>query len=295
MSNNNDLGYMRELIWYMELRAKAQMKGIDVLSEVNELRNLHNALAADNGKYNYAVVKRIGSVYFSIDEDGGMYLDCYHDGNCRCYTVGYTHSFTEAEKIVENYNEKFANLPKFYGFIRQYENEPQEILDYQVMALNHFAEKYGIQYETIFGCRGGYAEEPHKAGSIEDTFNIPGINNVQESCSKFFTDMAENSGILCIADRSRLDGDYWVWKETQDIIEVDRVQYHYDNIMEYQVYEPKEKNECISENMPEQEQYMPEYGYNSMPGDIPECILEQEYDYMPDRMQEYAPGNNAPF
>ena len=299
MSNNNDLGYMRELIWYMELRAKAQMKGIDVLAEVNEPQNLHNALAADNGKYNYAVVKRIGSIYFSIDEDGGMYLDCYHDGDCRSYTVGYTHSFTEAEKIVENYNENFANLPKFYGFIRQYENEPQEILDYQVMALNHFAEKYSIQYETIFGCRGGYAEEPHTAGSIEDTFNIPCINNVQESCGRFFTDMAKNSGILCIADRSRLDGDYRVWKESMDIIEVDRVQYNYCNIADYRECKPEQENECIQENVPEQGQCIPEHERNSVPGDIPGYISEQKYKYTLEQEDEDCAGDvsilDAPF
>lgn len=255
--DNNNLEYMKEFLLYMDLRAKAQAKGIDVLAEINEPKNLYGRLTTNDRNYNYAVVKQIGDMHFTIDEDGGMYLDGYHDGDCRRYTISYIHSFTEAEKKVENYNPNIANMPKFYGFIRQYENEPQEILDYQVIALNYFAEKYNIQYESIFGCKGGHAEEPQKAMCIEDTFNIPGINNVQESCNKCFSDLAKNSGILCIVDRSRLDGDYWIWRETIDILEVDRVQYKHENIMQYHEYKPEQEKGYIPENTPEQEDNQP--------------------------------------
>lgn len=288
--DSNDIQYIQEFIRYIELRAKAQKKGIDVLAEENEPKNLYSRSVTNGRRYNYAVVKHIGGLNFTISQDGGMYLDYYCDGECRCYTVDYIHSLYEAEKIVENYDPNIAAMPKFYGFIRQYEGEPQEILDYQVMALEHFAEKYGIRYETIFGCKGGYAEVQEGTGGIEDTFNIPGIDNTYLSCKRFFDDMDKNGGILCITDRSRLDGDYWIWKETTDIMELDRVQYHYGNIMEYQVYEPKEKNECISEDMPEQGQYIPEYGHDSMPGDVPEYISEpSEPEY------GYCPGDSCPF
>lgn len=286
MRGSNDLGCMRELIWYMELRTKAQMKGIDVLVEVTDTPDItHKLNAVGNTKWNYAIVKHIGNMTFSINEDCEMFFDYYHDGMYRPGMISYSYSLYEAERIVEKYNGNIVNMPKFYGFIRQYEGEPHNILDYQVMALNHFAEKYGIKYEEIFGCKGGYAEPQEEGSCIEDTFNIPGIDNMYHSCEKFFSEMAKNDGFLCIADRSRLDGEYIVWNQDWDIIEVDSVPYNHDNIMEYQEYKPEGKNECIPENTPEQEHYIPEYGHNSIPGDIPECILEQEYDT----------GNNAPF
>ena len=277
--DNNDIQYIQEFIRYIELRAKAQKKGIDVLAEVKEMPDAPRSLVTDNTGWDYAVVKHIGGLDFTISKDGKMYLDYYCDGECRCYTTLYIHSLYEAERIVENYNPNIANMPKFYGFIRQYEGEPQVILDYQVMALEHFAEKYGIRYETIFGCKGGYVDVQGGTGGIE--VNIPGIDNVYLSCKRFFDDMDKNGGILCITDRSRLDGDYWVWKETTDIMELDRVQYSYANIMEYQEHEPERQNECMLENAPEQGQCIPEYGCNSIPGDVPEY--------------GYYPGDSCPF
>lgn len=293
IDSSKDTDYIKEFIRYIEIRAKAQKKGIDVLAEVNEPSNCHSALVTNDRKYNYAVVKYICGLDFAITEDGEVYLDYRHDGPYLCHDTIYCYSISEAERMVENYNENILQMPKFYGFIRQYEGEPHNILDYQVIALNYFAEKHSIKYEAIFGCKGGYAEPQEGGRCIEDTFNIPGIDNVHRSCEKFFSDIAENDGILCIADRSRLDGDYIAWHQDWDIIEVDSVPYNHDNIMAYQEYKPEQ--ECVPENTPEQEYYIPEYGHNSIPGDIPECILKQEYDYAPDHMQEYGTGNIAPF
>ncbi|MDE6749301.1 MAG: hypothetical protein K2K21_09635 [Lachnospiraceae bacterium] len=252
MSNNNDLGYMIELIWYMELRTKAQMKGIDVLIEVNESETLHSGLESDNSSYNYAVVKYIGDISFAINKDGDLYLDYYNEGISRFPSICYRYSFSEAEEIVKNYNENIVNMPKFYGFVRQYKDEPREILDYQVMLLNHFAERNGIKYETISGCYGGNAET--EIEYLRNKDSLSSIDKLYYSCKEFFEDMNENNGILCIASRSRLDGAFWVWRQAADIITVGSFQYKCANIMEYQEYKPEEKNECIPENMPEQEQ-----------------------------------------
>lgn len=238
MYNNKDLQYFDELVKYIELRAKAQKKGIDVQVRVTRPSNLPNTLVSNIREYHYALIKPICGLPFEIMEDGSLYLDYHHDDPHFDHTT-YCYSLCEAEKRVEDYNESILEMPKFYGFIRQYEGEPHNILDYQVIALSYFAEKNGIKYETIFGCKGG----PKPQGTGIWAEGVDGIVNLHYSCKKFFSEIAERNGILCIVDDSRLDGGYLAWNQIMEILEISNFSYDHDSVIAYQEYELGEKSE----------------------------------------------------
>lgn len=220
----------QEIMRYGDLRTKALGKGIDVVVGIPHSLGMYLDSKEDIEDVGYAVIKHIANKRFSIREDGSLYLDCEWWNDTRCSTVHYHYSLDEVEKIVESYDESSIKLPKFYGFIRRYEDEPHCILNIQMLELKHFAETHGIKYETIFGCSGGYAAVPNPTNLAEE-YNIDGIENVIYSCEDFFDDVGKNNGILCITDFTRLDGAYFDWAEWLDIISIDSVSYI--NIVNY--------------------------------------------------------------
>ena len=260
---------LEEVIRYRDLRVKALAKGIDVEIGKNDYTNTCPDTKKINEDVGYAVIKHIASETFSIRKDGSLYLDFAWYNDTRCSTVHYRYSLDEVEKIVESYEESSIKIPKFYGFIRRYEDEPHYILNIQMSELKHFSEAYCIKYETIFGCSGGY-EAVLNPTNLAEEYNLNGINNTIYSCENFFNDVTENNGILCITDSTRLDGAYFDWAEWLDIISINDIPY--DNIMKYCKKPSENTNTYQNEN-------------NNLTGDTPEYLLQQQYESMLEQTQ----------
>lgn len=164
----------------------------------------------------YAVVKKYGGIDFSVDLDGKLHCEVYYDGPFECWTVWFHYTLDEVKHMVENYRfDKYdPSTPKFYGFIRIYDEENQRMYyEMQRRILEEWAEKEGIEYAEIFACRGGRPDyESSSMEMVPMEYMYPeAFDNALFSCEESFKKL-RGQDILCVTESNRLDGDYELWK-----------------------------------------------------------------------------------
>lgn len=188
----------------------------------------------------YAVIKQYGGMNFSVDLDGKLRYEVYHDGPFVNWTVWFRYTLDEVIRIVRNYKfDKYdPDLPRFYGFIRIYEGEAQRLYyEMQRNILEEWAEKEGIEFAEVFVCVGGRPDYTTMEMPVAMEYDYPeAFDNVLFSCEEGFKKL-RGQDILCVTEGNRLDGDYELWKTCFDIKKV-AVPNKY-KIYDYKICPPK--------------------------------------------------------
>ena len=211
--DNQEFGNLRELQLF------AFNKGLLVVA--GEINSILQSEIHDNCKLGYAVIKQVGGIKFVIDKAGRLNHEYCFDGPYRNWSIGFNQTLDEAREIVNNYKEESSpDYPKFYGFIRIFEGEDENLYyGVQKMLLEQWAEKNNIRFEEIFGCVGGYAEFQGKPANIYECDNYDGICNAMYSCKTNLEKLKDND-VLCITSLDRIDGHPLYWKESYNILDI---------------------------------------------------------------------------
>lgn len=258
-----------------ELAELAKTKGLTLFEGNYEgFRFDLNYDESNVGGRGYGVAMVIAGQYLTLTDDGCVYQDYCHDGPYKEEVVWFRLTFEQAKELIVNFNGTIKNHPNFFAYIRVYDGEPQYYGQLQLLYLEEFARKHGITYKEKFVCSGG------KKNAWLHPEDGTAISDVISCCKKSFSQITEDD-FLVVSDMSRLNDEWYIWRQIFDIIPVN---YYEMGYTEYSYQESEKLKKAIRDFEKDNE----DRAYEAMCQEHREMMFEQDEPFIDVEEEEYA-------
>lgn len=241
----------------------AKAKGLVLLEGNYEGCTWDADYGSETGEKGYGVAKIVAGHYLTLnDSSDNVYQDYIYDGPFMHEVVKFNRTLHQARELIDNFNGTLKSYPNFFAYIRVYDGEPEFYGQLQMLYLEEFARRHNIVYKEKFVCIGGQQNvwlHPEDGTAIADVINC---------CGESFSKMDRNS-YLVVANMSRLNDEWYIWRQMFDIIPVE-----FDG-MDYTEYRYHESAE-LQKRKREYEKWTEDSEYMRMSQEHREMMMEQD-------------------
>lgn len=192
--------------------AMAREKGLTLLEGNYEGCSCYPDMGREDCR-GFCVSKAIAGEYLTLWEDGTVHQEYIHDGPSMYRTVWFRLTLDEAKEQIVNFDGTIKNPPNYFAYVRVYEDEPEYYGYLQILYLEEFARKHGINYKERFVCIGGHRD------TVSHPEDSRGIDEILGCCEESFNKMDKDS-YLVITDIFRLNDNIDIWRWAFDIVPI---------------------------------------------------------------------------